>query len=104
MNETTHRLAPKPVKVGSWRRDFAGLQERRLEAAHMFALGASQAEVARAFGVSLARPPAPGMPGGVLVGPARCAAPVGPVATPAWRRRSWTRSTKRCARAPRRSG
>jgi transposase len=52
MNETTHRFAPKPVKVGSWRRDFAGLEERRLEAAHMFALGASQAEVARAFGVS----------------------------------------------------
>jgi transposase len=52
MNGTTNPLAPKPIKVGSWRRDFAGLQERRLEAARMFAAGASQAEVARAFGVS----------------------------------------------------
>ena len=38
--------------MGSWRRDLAGLQERRLEAARMFAAGASQAKVARAFGVS----------------------------------------------------
>src|SRR5215204_4334304 len=41
-----------PIKTGSWRRDFAGLEQRRLEAAHMFARGASQAEVARTFGVS----------------------------------------------------
>ena len=41
-----------PIKVGSWRRDFAGLEQRRLEAAGMFAHGATQAEVARTFGVS----------------------------------------------------
>ena len=41
-----------PIKVGTWRRDFAGLEQRRLEAAHMFARGASQAEVAHTFGVS----------------------------------------------------
>src|SRR5215218_1462817 len=41
-----------PIKVGTWRRDFAGLEQRRLEAAHMFAQGASQAEVAHTFGVS----------------------------------------------------
>src|SRR5512132_3353260 len=41
-----------PIKTGSWRRDFVGLEQRRLEAAHMFAQGASQAEVARTFGVS----------------------------------------------------
>ena len=41
-----------PIKTGSWRRDFAGLEQRRLEAARMFAQGASQAEVARTFGVS----------------------------------------------------
>src|SRR5512132_2340043 len=41
-----------PIKTGTWRRDFVGLEQRRLEAAHMFAQGASQAEVARTFGVS----------------------------------------------------
>src|SRR4030095_12409151 len=41
-----------PIKVGTWRRDFAGLEQRRLEAALMFAQGASQAEVAHTFGVS----------------------------------------------------
>ena len=40
------------IKTGTWRRDFAGLEQRRLEAAHMFAHGATQAEVARTFGVS----------------------------------------------------
>ena len=40
------------IKTGVWRRDLAGLQQRRLEAARMFACGATQAEVARAFGVS----------------------------------------------------
>jgi transposase len=40
------------IKTGTWRRDFAGLEQRRLEAAQMFAHGASQAEVARTFGVS----------------------------------------------------
>src|SRR5215216_618673 len=40
------------IKTGTWRRDFAGLEARRLEAARMFAHGASQAEVARTFGVS----------------------------------------------------
>ncbi len=40
------------IKTGTWRRDFAGLEQRRLEAARMFAHGASQAEVARTFGVS----------------------------------------------------
>src|SRR5512133_16870 len=41
-----------PIKTGTWRRDFAGLEQRRLEAARMFAHGASQAEGARPFGVS----------------------------------------------------
>ena len=41
-----------PIKTGTWRRDFAGLEQRRLEAARMFAHGATQAEVARTFGVS----------------------------------------------------
>jgi transposase len=40
------------IKTGAWRRDPAGLQQRRLEAARMFACGATQAEVARTFGVS----------------------------------------------------
>src|SRR5215218_2999958 len=40
------------IKTGTWRRDFAGLEQRRLEAARMFAHGASRAEVARTFGVS----------------------------------------------------
>jgi len=40
------------IKTGAWRRDLAGLQQRRLEAARMFACGATQAEVARTFGVS----------------------------------------------------
>jgi transposase len=40
------------IKTGSWRRDFASLEQRRLEAARMFAHGATQAEVARTFGVS----------------------------------------------------
>ena len=52
MSATTCQAAAKPIKVGSWRRDFAGLQQRRLEAARMFARGATQAEVARTFGVS----------------------------------------------------
>src|SRR5215217_5347265 len=52
MSTTTRQAATKPIKVGTWRRDFAGLQERRLEAARMFAHGATQAEVARTFGVS----------------------------------------------------
>jgi transposase len=52
MSATTRQAAAKPIKVGTWRRDFAGLQERRLEAARMFARGATQAEVARTFGVS----------------------------------------------------
>jgi transposase len=41
-----------PIKTGTWRRDLAGLEQRRLEAARMFAHGASQAEVARTLGVS----------------------------------------------------
>ena len=40
------------IKTGTWRRDFVGLEQRRLEAARMFAHGATQAEVARTFGVS----------------------------------------------------
>jgi transposase len=52
MSATTRQAAAKPIKVGTWRRDFAGLQERRLAAAQMFAHGATQAEVARTFGVS----------------------------------------------------
>jgi transposase len=52
MSTTTRQAATKPIKVGTWRRDFAGLQERRLEAARLFARGATQAEVARTFGVS----------------------------------------------------
>jgi transposase len=41
-----------PIKTGAWRRDFVGLEARRLEAAHLFAHGATQAEVARTVGVS----------------------------------------------------
>jgi len=52
MCATTNNQQTNPIKVGSWRRDFAGLEERRLEAARMFAHGATQAEVARALGVS----------------------------------------------------
>jgi transposase-like protein len=52
MSATTRQAAAKPIKVGTWRRDFAGLQERRMEAARRFAGGATQAEVARTFGVS----------------------------------------------------
>jgi transposase len=52
MSTTTRQAPAKPIKVGSWRRDFAGLEERRMEAARMFAHGASQAEVARTSGVS----------------------------------------------------
>jgi transposase-like protein len=52
MSTTITQAAAKPIKVGTRRRDFAGLQERRLEAARMFAHGATQAEVARTFGVS----------------------------------------------------
>jgi transposase len=49
---TTSDQQGKPIKTGSWRRDFAGMEQRRLEAARMFAHGATQAEVARTFGVS----------------------------------------------------
>ena len=52
MCATTNNQQANRIKVGSWRRDFAGLEERRLEAARMFADGATQAEVARTFGVS----------------------------------------------------
>ena len=52
MSATTRQAAAKPIKVGTWRRDFAGLEQRRLEAARMFAGGATQAEVASTFGVS----------------------------------------------------
>ena len=52
MNTTTRQAPSKPIEVGSWRRDFAGMEQRRLEAARLFAHGASQAEVARTFGVS----------------------------------------------------
>jgi hypothetical protein len=52
MSTTTRQAPAKPIKVGSWRRDFAGLEQRRLEAARLFAHGATQAEVARTFGVS----------------------------------------------------
>jgi transposase len=51
--ETPHaEAAAMLIKTGAWRRDLAGLQQRRLEAAHMFACGATQAEVARSFAVS----------------------------------------------------
>jgi transposase len=52
MCATTNNQQITPIKVGTWRRDFAGLEQRRLEAARLFAGGASQAEVARTFGVS----------------------------------------------------
>jgi transposase len=52
MSTTTRQAPAKPIKVGTWRRDFAGLEQRRLEAARLFAHGATQAEVARTFGVS----------------------------------------------------
>ena len=31
-----------PIKTGTWRRDFTGLEQRRLEAARMFAHGATE--------------------------------------------------------------
>src|SRR6266511_2832630 len=40
------------ITTGAWRRDLAGLRPRRLQAARMFAYGATQAEIARTFGVS----------------------------------------------------
>ena len=49
---TTSNQQSNPIRTGWWRRDFAGLEQRRLEAARMFAHGATQAEVARTFGVS----------------------------------------------------
>jgi transposase len=52
MCTTTNNQQANPIKVGAWRRAFAGLEERRPEAARMFAHGATQAEVARTFGVS----------------------------------------------------
>jgi transposase len=52
MCATRNNQQANPIKVGSWRRDFVGLEQRRLEAARLFAGGASQAEVARTFGVS----------------------------------------------------
>jgi transposase len=52
MCATRNNQQANPIKVGSWRRDFAGLEQRRLEAARLFAHGATQAEVARTFGVS----------------------------------------------------
>jgi transposase len=52
MCATTNNQQTTPIKVGTWRRDFAGLEQRRLVAARLFAGGATQAEVARTFGVS----------------------------------------------------
>jgi hypothetical protein len=92
-----------PIKTGSWRRDFAGLEQRRLEAARMFAQGASQAEVARTFGVSAQAASVwyrRWRQGGeqALRAAGRAAAARG------CRRPSWTRSRRRWARARRRSG
>jgi transposase len=52
MGATRNNQQANPIKVGSWRRDFAGMEQRRLEAARLFAHGATQAEVAHTFGVS----------------------------------------------------
>ncbi len=41
-----------PLKVGYWRRDLAGMRQRRLRAAELFHHGATQAEVARTLQVS----------------------------------------------------
>jgi transposase len=41
-----------PLKVGYWRRDLAGMRQRRLHAAELFHHGATQAEVARTLQVS----------------------------------------------------
>ena len=92
-----HTGAAMPIKTGTWRRDFGGLEQRRLEAARMFARGATQAEVASTFGVS------------------RQAASVWyrrwhqggePALRAAGRagRRNWRRSPRRCARDQKRSG
>jgi transposase len=43
------------IKPGGKIRDFAALEERRLEAARLFAKGCSQAEVARSLQVSAMR-------------------------------------------------
>jgi len=42
----------KTLALGYWRRNLAGLEQRRLRAASMFDQGASQAEVARSLDVS----------------------------------------------------
>jgi hypothetical protein len=51
MSATTRQAAAKPIKVGTWRRDFAGLQERRMKPPAV-RRWRPQAEVARTFGVS----------------------------------------------------
>jgi hypothetical protein len=45
-----------PIKTGTWRRDFVGLEQRRLEAAHMFAHGARNVVPFGAGVSSLVRP------------------------------------------------
>jgi len=42
----------QPVPLGYWRRNLAGLEQRRLRAAELFDHGATQAEVARVLAVS----------------------------------------------------
>lgn len=49
---TTTTEHGKTLALGYWRRNLAGLEQRRLRAASMFDQGASQAEVARALDVS----------------------------------------------------
>lgn len=45
--------SPSIGKLAGARRDFTGMEERRRRAGRMFAKGATQAEVARALGVSI---------------------------------------------------
>jgi hypothetical protein len=91
------------IKTGAWRRDLAGLQQRRLHAAPMFACGATQAEVARTFECH-ARPPACGIGSGTMAASRPYAAPGGQAAPRGCRRRSWTPSTRPCGLARKRSG
>jgi transposase len=50
-NSSSEKQGSLP-KVGYWRRDLAGMRQRRLRAAELFGHGATQAEVARTLQVS----------------------------------------------------
>jgi hypothetical protein len=90
------------IKTGAWRRDLAGLQQRRLEAARMFACGATQAEVACTFGVS--RQAASVWYRQWHHGGGPYAAPGASAASRGCRQRSWAPSSRPCGLARKCSG